>query len=186
MDTSIAPLIERLSRILQNDTHAHGLKPAQWEALRYLARANRFSRSPSALTAYLGLTKGTVSQTLQALDRKGLIRKTVADGDRRSVKLDLMKSGEKLLADDPMADLGSSIADMPKAVREELGTSLERLLKGMLDARGGRPFGACHTCRHLCQDHGEGAPHYCGLLKQSLSTDDIGRICMEQETARSS
>ena len=39
-------LLERLARVLQNEAHTGGLKPTQWEALRYLARANRFSRTP--------------------------------------------------------------------------------------------------------------------------------------------
>lgn len=63
-------LLERIGRVLQNDGHSEGLKPTQWEALRYFARANRFSRSPSALTAYLGMTKGTVSQTVGALEKR--------------------------------------------------------------------------------------------------------------------
>ena len=51
----IAALIERIGRLLSTDAHAGGLLPVQWEALRY--RANRFSRTPAALTAYLGLTR---------------------------------------------------------------------------------------------------------------------------------
>ncbi|HIP78057.1 MAG TPA: MarR family transcriptional regulator, partial [Kiloniellaceae bacterium] len=65
MDTAddLGLLLERLARVLQNEAHSEGLKPTQWEALRYLSRANRFSRTPSGVTAYLGMTKGTVSQT---------------------------------------------------------------------------------------------------------------------------
>jgi len=73
----IAALIERIGRLLSTDAHAAGLLPVQWEVLRYLRRANRFSRTPAALTAYLGLTKGTVSQTLRALEGRGLVRKRV-------------------------------------------------------------------------------------------------------------
>ena len=62
--------LERLARIMRAREHEGGLNPAQWEALRYLSRANRFSDSPGALTRYLGATKGTISQTLMALERK--------------------------------------------------------------------------------------------------------------------
>ena len=40
----IAALIERIGRLLSADAHAARLAPVQWEALRYLGRANRFSR----------------------------------------------------------------------------------------------------------------------------------------------
>ena len=47
----LSHLIERLARVLQNDGHCDGLKPTQWEVLRYLSRANRFSCTPGAVTA---------------------------------------------------------------------------------------------------------------------------------------
>ena len=69
--SNAAVMLERLARLMRVAEHDGDLNPAQWEALRYLARANRFSNSPAALTRYLGATKGTISQTLMALDRKG-------------------------------------------------------------------------------------------------------------------
>ena len=65
----IADLIDRVSRAVQRLQYTGGLNPAQWVALRYIAQANRYSRSPSAVAEYLGTTKGTASQTLKALGR---------------------------------------------------------------------------------------------------------------------
>lgn len=183
MFSSSTYLLERLARLVHNDAHASGLKPTQWEALRYLARANRFSRSPSALTAYLGMTKGTVSQTLQALERKGLVEKHAAAGDRRSVKLDLTSAGEHLLADDPLSDLQASINALPKEDQKRFGAMLEGLMKNMLHRRGGKAFGACKTCRYFRRDKGQGAPFFCSLLSEPLSTSDSEMICAEQEAA---
>ena len=61
-----AILIERLGRLLQTEEQETGLNPAQWQALRFLGRANRFSRTPATVADYLGSTRGTVSQTLIA------------------------------------------------------------------------------------------------------------------------
>ena len=99
----IAALIERIGRLLSTDAHAGGLLPVQWEALRYLGRANRFSRTPAALTAYLGLTKGTVSQTVHALEARGLVTKQVDPADRRGRRLTLSPAGRTLLGRDPLA-----------------------------------------------------------------------------------
>ena len=179
----IPVLLERLSRILQNEAHAGGLKPTQWEALRYLARANRFSRSPSAVTAYLGVTKGTVSQTLNALERKGLIRKAADPGDRRNLTIEVTPAGAALLAQDPVAVLLRSAARLSAQDRRALSAGLERLLKEALNLRGGRPFGLCRSCRFFQRRAEGGAPHRCGLLEVPLSEDDGERICIEQEPA---
>ncbi|MAW81454.1 MAG: MarR family transcriptional regulator [Parvularcula sp.] len=183
MFSSSSHLLERLARLVHNDAHTGGLKPTQWEALRYLARANRFSRSPGALTSYLGMTKGTVSQTLQALERKGLIEKQAASGDRRGVKLDLTSAGDRLLTHDPLGDLDASINALPKEDQKRFGAMLEGLMKNMLHRRSGKAFGACKTCRHFRHRHDRGAPHFCSLLSEPLSRNDSDQICAEQEAA---
>lgn len=170
-------LLERLARILQNDTHQHGLKPAQWEALRFLARANRFSSNPSALTAYLGVTKGTVSQTILALEKKGLVEKSSSPGDRRAVCLSLTAQGKALIEADPLLAIDAHAGEMGG----DLQDMLEKLLQEMLQARGGRPFGLCKDCVHFQRDAGGGRPHFCGLLTEPLNDEDSGSICFEQQ-----
>ena len=75
MPDKIANLINRLGRSIHCRQFAQGLNPAQWESLRFLARANRYSRTPSALAEYLRTTKGTASQTLKSLESKGYVRR---------------------------------------------------------------------------------------------------------------
>lgn len=175
----LSVLLERLSRVLQNEAHAGGLKPTQWEVLRYLDRANRFSRTPSGMTAYLGMTKGTVSQTLNALERKGLVRKTADAADKRLVHLDLTRDGARMLASDPL----ESILKAETSATTALERQLEALLGDLLRRRGGRPFGVCNTCRFFSENAPDGSPHRCTLLNAALSDDDSRRICVEQEPA---
>lgn len=176
-------LLERIGRVLQNDGHSQGLKPTQWEALRYFARANRFSRSPSALTAYLGMTKGTVSQTVSALERKGLVEKAAGDADRRQVRIEVTAKGQKLLNCDPLEALASSLSRLPASQRQELKDDLRDFLRATLRQRDGRPFGVCKTCRYFQKNAQNGAPHLCGLLAEPLTDEDSGMICFEHEAA---
>ena len=46
----IAGPLERLSRLMRGGEHEAGLNPAQWEALRFLSRANRVSNSAHSST----------------------------------------------------------------------------------------------------------------------------------------
>lgn len=176
-------LIGRLARIVTNEGHAHGLKPVQWEALRYLERANRFSRTPGGLTAYLGLTKGTVSQTLMSLERAGLIEKTANPGDGRSVRLDLTGTGRALLPLDGMKVLRKAFEQMPSPTRAAMGDGIAALVKSTLAARSGRAFGICRDCRHFAADARGPSLHYCLLLKQPLEDIEADQICQEQDAA---
>lgn len=182
-DEKTLELIERLTRLVTNEGHAHGLKPAQWEALRYLARANRFSRTPSGLTAYLGLTKGTVSQTLMALERGGLIEKTANPGDGRSVRLELSAGGRSLLEQDSMAAVRQALAAMTPEGRAALHEGLTALVEVMLAARRGLAFGMCRDCRHFGRDERGPGAHLCRLLQQPLEDYEGDQICQEQQAA---
>lgn len=179
----VAALLERFGRLLTTEAHADGMLPVHWETLRYLDRANRFSRTPAALTRYLGLTKGTVSQTLNALDNKGLVKKRIARSDRRSRNLALTVKGRSVLRRDPLEATREAIAALPRDAQESLGSALSQLLIGRLVAQARQPFGQCRDCRFFAREHPEGRPHFCQLLKEQLSVDDSRDICVEQEPA---
>ena len=93
--------VERLSELLRVDSRQagaeHGLQPVQLEALHYLSICNRYSDTPMAVTEYLGQTKGTVSQTLKVLERKGLLSKQRDKNDKRISHLKVSSKGKRLL-----------------------------------------------------------------------------------------
>ena len=183
----IADLIERMGRLAHTQQFAADLNPAQWEALRYLARANRFSRSPSALAAFFGATKGTISQTLIALERKGLVIRQRSENDRRGVILHLTPSGQARLADDPLTSLAASAAELAPELQAQLSDGLRAILAAMLRRNQRKPFGQCHSCRFFLREAATeipGGPHFCGLLDEPLSHEDTDQICHEQDPSR--
>jgi DNA-binding MarR family transcriptional regulator len=176
-------LLERIGRLLRGARHrTDQLNPAQWEALRYLGRANRYSRTPTALTRYLGSTKGTVSQTVIALERKGLVRRGDDPRDRRGVRLGLTSRGRANLQRDPMAHL---LEGVNPALFGRLESDLAELLVHLQRGNQHRPFGLCGTCRFFQRDVGEmggGGPHRCGLTLEPLAQSESEQICAEHET----
>jgi len=172
-------LLERLARVINNDASMSGLKPAQWEALRFFSQANRFSSTPSALTAYMGVTKGTISQTINALERKGLLEKRKAKGDKRSVSILLTKQGQDLLQEEPLQELVLSLAEIPSEKLSILSSTLEILLTKALENRAATPFGVCKTCQYFERDSATGTPHSCALLQVPLNDEDSRHICRE-------
>jgi DNA-binding MarR family transcriptional regulator len=183
---SIALPLERLARLMRAGEHGEGLNPAQREALRYLARANRFSNSPGAVTRYLGATKGTISQTLKALERKGLLVKSARPGERRSVILTLTPAADQALATDPWTKLAAAAAGLGGKTRRRFARGLEELLSDELATGGFTRFGTCASCRYFREkgrDQGTDGPHLCMFFDEGLSETESGRLCASFEAS---
>jgi DNA-binding MarR family transcriptional regulator len=176
--------LERLARVMRAREHDGDLNPAQWEALRYLSRANRFSNSPGALTRYMGATKGTISQTVIALERKGLITKSARDGEKRSLALRLTPAGEALLASDPWRAVASSADDLGGKTRRRLYRGLKELLASELKRAELATFGNCPSCRFFREkgrDRDPAGPHLCMYFEQPLTQSETACICAAHE-----
>ncbi len=180
-----ANLLERIGRLARMEEQTGDLYPAQWAVLRYLLRANRFSRTPMAMTKYLATTRGTMSQSIIALERKGYVERLASEVDKRSVNVELTVAGRNKLRDDPIINLAG---DLKKALGVQTAHLSELLLSVMaqlVKAQGGQMFGLCKSCRYFDKGGGDTArwPHRCALLDVGLSEPDGDRICVEQEPA---
>ena len=170
----IRELILRLARLGASASWHDDLNPAQASALGYLARANRFSRAPSHVADYLGTTRGTMSQTLKALERKGYVTEARSEADKRSITFDLTEAGTMAAAQ--QGALERAIATLPRETQSELEEHLTSALIQLIEANGGRAFGVCRTCRHHQHSRGE---HHCGLLNVVLSAEEPDQLCHE-------
>ena len=182
----VTDLLERLAQFQRAYQQGDGLNPAQWTALRFFARANRYSRSATALTAFLGSTKGTVSQTLNALERKRLIVRRPDPRDGRAAKVELTDAGRAQLEQDPLNGLDAAVAELMPAAQRELLDHLTRLLATLQKLNDRRAFGICQTCRFFRRNDAvgeDGGPHRCGLTLEPLADSDIDLICAEHQRA---
>lgn len=187
MPAKISNLINRLGRKIHCIQFAQGLNPAQWEALRYLARANRYSRTPSALAEYLQTTKGTASQTLKSLESKGYVQRAAVPQDRRAVRIDMTDDGHLLLKRDPLQCLETSAAALVGDDIEPARRVLARLASALERYGEGTAFGLCSECTHFCKNasaSAEGGPHQCGLHEEPLSAVDATKICVSHRCGR--
>ena len=176
--TEIRALLDRVLRISAAEDWTEDISPSQRTVLSYLSRANRFSRAPSQVTDYLGATRGTVSQTLKTLARKGLVSEQRSEKDKRSISYKISAAGLTALKRHTTID--SALSELPDRSASALTESLHDVMKHILRARGGRSFGVCETCHH--HRNGRGGA-YCALLDEKLSTGEILEICHEHEMA---
>jgi len=176
----LGALIDRIGRFARGMQYVDGLSPTQWEVLRFLARANRYSCNPSALSDFIGSTKGTVSQTLIALEGKGYVRRARADRDRRAVRLELTDEGRLRLRSDPLARLDLAAMALAPELREALASGLGSLLRDLEKRQCSGRFGVCVECGMFRgYDAGDdlGGPHRCGLTGEPIDAGEARRLC---------
>src|SRR5216683_599020 len=100
-----AELLLLVGRLVQAEGYDGELSPAQWMALRFFARANSFSRTPSAFAEFQATTRGTASQAIKALEAGGYLVRQRSEADGRSVTLRLTDKGNEAVACDPFEAL---------------------------------------------------------------------------------
>lgn len=185
MDTlprvSAGPLYDRIERVAnllggraRATARAHGVEPIQLDVLHFLARCNRYSNTSKAVAEFFGLTKGTVSQTIAALHRKGMLDKQPDPADGRRIHLILTRAGDRVVREAFPPALLRTVA-IPRDTA--LVAELDGLLRRMQRALGSASFGECHSCEHFRR---EGDHRYrCGLTHEVLRRIDIEKICLE-------
>ncbi len=177
----IAELVLHLGRIASGEGLVKGLTPAQWTVLRYFARANRFSRTPSAFAAFHGTTRGTASQTIKNVEAQGYLMRMRSEADGRSARLDLTDKAKAILVNDLFEVLVRAADTLPPGVRGHFANALQRMLGQVASERGKPPFGTCASCKHLegdgCCREGE-APYACGFASEPLRLEELDQLCI--------
>jgi DNA-binding MarR family transcriptional regulator len=177
---NLLELTDRLGNLIRVEMRhygaAHRLQPIHLQALMYLKQANRYSNTPQALTEYLGLTKGTVSQSLLLLYRKGLVARYVDETDKRVVRLKLSATGKQLLKDMQLAPVWQSATSnvSPARIKTTVLVLMETL-RNLQAMHGSKTFGVCNTCKHCIRE----SPRifHCGLTGERLSVPETRQIC---------
>lgn len=174
-------LIERISTLLRAEQRkkysALGLQPVHVQTLDYLASCNKFSDTPAALTDYLGLTKGTVSQTLQVLVRKGFIEKKQDNADKRIVHLRVLPAGEELLQSITPFDVFIKAEEaIANKQFDSISAALYEALVALQSVNSSNSFGQCKNCITFSEENDH---YFCLLMQQPLDQADIEKICRE-------
>jgi Transcriptional regulators len=124
-----------IGHIADSMGYTQGLKPSQWTALRYFARANPSQRTVSAFADFHATTRGAASQMVEVLVTKNLLTRMPVPEDRRVVQLHPTPKALELLEHDPLKDFAGVIAALSGPEQFQLADLLSRLLRGLLNKR---------------------------------------------------
>lgn len=130
----LARLIEQVGKACYNLGYTPGLNPAQWAALRYFQETTVDRRTVTGFANFQGTTKGTASQTVAAMVRKGFLERVADKNDRRVHRLVLTEEGENLIAQDPLQALASAVDQLEEQERWALAVNMEKVLRQIIKA----------------------------------------------------
>lgn len=124
--------LDRLVVAFSRREQDHGLSPAQWSALRYIAACNRGEHATTGGFARLRLvTPSSASQTIASLVRLGLVERR-AHADGRSKSLALTAKGRVLVETDPRQPVLTALAGLSSETLSEFSGVIELLTRALL------------------------------------------------------
>jgi DNA-binding MarR family transcriptional regulator len=181
----IASLVERLGNLLRSEDRVtgsgSGLQPIHMQILRYMSVCNRYSNTPAGVGEFVGATKGTTSQSINVLERKGFLKKRPDKEDGRVIHLGLTAKAEHFLEKEfPPPEFTDAVTAMKPGDRNQLSGLLNELLILLQRQNEGKAFGVCHTCRYFKRDR-LGDSHQCGLTREPLTEQESFMICREHD-----
>jgi DNA-binding MarR family transcriptional regulator len=179
-----AELLLQVGRLVQAEGYDGELSPAQWMALRFFARANLFSRNPSAFAEFQATTRGTATQTIKALEAGGYLARQPSKVDKRSVSLRLTSKGKKTLARDPFEVLVRAVDSLDAKKKTAMHDALHQVLTTVAASGAHRCFGVCQDCTYLGGEiwcnltTARPAAPECALLGVPIKPEDAGLLCV--------
>lgn len=139
LDASPMAVLGRISRLESHAARAiaeeltrFDLARGEFDVLATLRRSGPPHRlNPKALSGRLMLSSGAMTNRLDQLEKRGLIRRTPDPDDRRGLLIELTAAGRKLVDDALEAHLSNEekiLATLNKKERKELAELLKKLL----------------------------------------------------------
>lgn len=170
----ISELLVHLGRVCRTEDAHADLTVAQWTCLRFFARANASTRTPSAFASFQATTRGTASQIIKTLEGRSLIARHRSESDGRSVRFDLTGSGRSLLSGDPLGQLNGLLGAFDAVECAAFLATLSRLASSLADLKNTRAFGTCRDCTHYTPADDGG---FCACMAAELGADEIDKLC---------
>ncbi len=127
-------LEHHLDRSLRDTLDAHDLSQGEWRLMGHLRYAGKpYRGKPGKLAQHLGLSSGAMTNRLDNMEERGLLRRLDDPDDRRGVIVELTKAGQKLweVSVDAQAQKEALVAS---ALNETEKRQLNDLLRRLMNA----------------------------------------------------
>jgi DNA-binding MarR family transcriptional regulator len=179
--------LERIAAAVREDARRgaapFGLNVAQDAILRIL-RARPGGLRIRALAGHLGVRQPTITDSVNALERKGLVARHADPSDARAT---IVKAEPRALPEQARASsaVAAALEDLSSAECAGLLRTLIKLIRGLQRRNAIPPQRMCVTCKYFRPNvYPDGdAPHHCALVNAPFGDRALRLDCPEHEEA---
>ncbi|RKE85653.1 MarR family transcriptional regulator [Rhizobium sp. AG855] len=168
-----------------NRAKALGLNPTQL-AILVLLEGRHSGMSVKDISAHLGVSQPTATDSVLALERKGLVLKQVSETDKRGLAITITREGLSLLSGEHSGTLADrAVASLTDDEQQDLLLALIKMIRS-LQAENAIPVQRmCVSCRFFAPfaHAGSAQPHHCHLVDAAFGQRDLRVDCREHEPA---
>lgn len=179
---NVFDLIECMAALIRSEERKRctelKLQLVHFQVLEYLSFCNKYSDTPAAIANYLGMTRGTVSQTLIILEKRAFIKKNQDSSDKRVFHIQLLPKGLNTLKKAKPTELfqrATRILQESSPIIDGEEVFVEALI-ALQKANDSNSFGVCKTCKNFTR---KPKGFFCELTQEKLSKKDSEKICQE-------
>ena len=180
--STVFDLVEYMAALIRSEERKKctelKLQMVHFQILEYLSFCNKYSDTPAAIANYLGITRGTISQTLMILEKNEFIEKIQDSADKRVFHIALLDKGQTILSKAQPAELfakASVLIESDSAIMDNQAIFVKALI-ALQKANNSYSFGVCKTCKNFSQNS---SGFFCQLTQETLSETDSKKICQE-------
>lgn len=168
-----------------NKARLSGLNPTQLAILTLLEGRN--SLSVKEIAAHLGVSQPTATDSINALERKGLLQKQPGITDKRAVGISPTAAGMAALqtadTDENLAQ--SAVGALDDGEQQALLLSLIKMVRHLQEKDAIPIQRMCVTCRFFAPfaHTGEARPHHCNFVDAAFGQRDLRLDCRDHDQA---
>jgi DNA-binding MarR family transcriptional regulator len=138
--TRIWKLQHHLDRAMRETLDVYDLSQGEWRLMTHLRSTGPpYRGKPGKLASYLGLSSGAMTNRLDNMERRGLLRRLDDPDDRRGVIVELTENGKDVWEEcvGVLAQKESIVASaLDEAEKQRLNLLLRRLMLAFEDLHG--------------------------------------------------
>lgn len=182
--------LNRVSTVLRADdwsrAKAAGINPTQLSILEIL-EGRLGGLTVKQLSLLLNVSQPTTTDSILALERKGLVEKRPDPADGRAVLICTTRAGLLAVhaASTPQGEVGQATAALADGAQEELLVLLVSLIRQLQENQAIPVQRMCVSCRHFRPYvHADAAqPHHCNFVDAAFGQQDLRIDCREHDIA---
>jgi DNA-binding MarR family transcriptional regulator len=183
--------LERIGAALRSEhwsaTSAVGLNPTQAHVLAFLAGRDRVGIRVKDIAEQLGVSQPTATDSILALERKKLIRKSSSSEDARSTVVSITAQGRDLLRAIGLSHSATAEAlnDLSAGEQAKLLQLLIKLIRSLQQSGAIPVQRMCVTCKHFRPNFYSDAmkPHHCAFVNAAFGDPNLRLDCNDHEPA---